>query len=281
MLRTMLLPIDFDEDLTLTLRLARGLSALGTRRVVLAHVVEASGMEGPVIARTVDDARERMREIAAPLQEAGLTVEIRVPTGTPFEQIMALASEEHVDGVLAGTHAKSIVNQLIAGSVSERIIRDAAVLNLLVRYDLMRNEDDPADLIRRFGERVLVPTDFSLSAAHAFTAALSLPQGMVKMLYLLHAIDPGLTGDKLRRAEEGADFQLKNLQAMASQEGVPATIVLSHGDAPHVVLSEIEAQGITGIITGTRGRNAIQEALLGSVSMTMLKQANCPIMIVP
>lgn len=281
MLRTILLPVDFDEELALTLRLAQGLPALGTRRVVLAHVVEASGMEGPVIAHTVDDMRERMRALTAPLEAAGLKVEVRIPAGDPFEQIMALAAEEHVDGLVAGSHAKSIVEQLIAGSVSERIVRDAAVLDLIARYDLMRNEDDPADLLRRFGERVLLPTDFSLSASHAFTAALGFPRGAVKMLYLLHAIDPALSGEKLRRAEEGADFQLKNLQAMARQVGVPATVVLAHGEAQHVVLAEMQERRITGVITGTRGNNAIQEALLGSVSMTVLKQASCPVMIVP
>ncbi len=37
----------------------------------------------------------------------------------------------------------------------------------------------------------------------------------------------------------------------------------------------------TGVIVGNRGRNALQEAMLGSVSMTLLRQASCPVLVVP
>jgi nucleotide-binding universal stress UspA family protein len=48
-----------------------------------------------------------------------------------------------------------------------------------------------------------------------------------------------------------------------------------------MVLEELDERRATGVITGTRGRNAIQEAILGSVSQTLLRQASCPVMIVP
>ena len=281
MLNTVLVPTDFTDDSDLVLGFARGLSALGVRRVVLAHVVEASGLEGPVIASKVDKVRDWLKELAPQLEEVGLGVEIRVPTGDPFDQITALATEMHVDAIVSGSHAKSIIDQLFVGSISERLLRDASVPSLLSRFELMRNCSDPAELLGRFGEKLLLPTDFSLAASHAFTKAMELPKGVIKTLYLLHAIDPGLSGEKLRRTEEGAEFHLRNLQAMAEQQGIVAKVVLERGEAAHVVLSEIDERRITGVITGNRGRNAIQEALLGSVSMTVLKQASCPVMIVP
>lgn len=281
MLKTVLVPTDFTDDSTLVLGFARGLPALGVRRVVLAHVVEASGLEGPIIATKVDKVRDWLREVAPALEEVGLGVEIRVPTGDPFDEITALATEMHVDAIVSGSHAKSIIDQLFVGSISERLMRDASVPALLARFELMRNCGDPAGLLGRFGEKVLMPTDFSLAAAHAFTTAMEMPRGVIKTMYLLHAIDPGLSGEKLRKTEEGAEFHLKNLQAMAEQQGITAKVVLERGDATHVVLSEIDERRITGVITGTRGRNAIQEALLGSVTMTVLKQASCPVMIVP
>jgi len=281
MLNTVLVPTDFSDDTDLVLGFARGLPALGVRRVVLAHVVEASGMEGPVIAKKVDQVRDRLREIAPRLEDVGLGVEIRVPTGDAFDQITALATEMHVDAIVSGSHAKSIMDQLFVGSISERLLRDASVPALLGRFDLIRNAKDPADLLGRFGEKLIMPTDFSLAASHAFTTAMELPKGVIKTMYLLHAIDPALSGEKLRRTEEGAEFHLRNLQAMAEQRGIAAKVVLERGEAAHVVLAEIDERRATGVITGTRGRNAIQEALLGSVSMTVLKQASCPVMIVP
>ncbi|HZL06009.1 MAG TPA: universal stress protein [Coriobacteriia bacterium] len=281
MLRTVLLPTDFAEDADLMLVFAKGLSALGTKVVVLSHVVEASGMEGPVIASRVDEVRDQLQAKAEVLRSAGLSVEVRVPTGDPFESIVALATEAGVDAVVAGSHAKRLMTQLVAGSVSERLLRDAPVPMLLTRFDLLRNQQDPSKLLERFGEKILVPTDFSLSASRAFTEAMSLPRQSVGTLYLLHVIDGDLTGDKLRRNEEGAEFHLRNLQAMAAQEGIPTSVVIRRGDVQRVVLEELDERRATGVITGTRGRNAIQEAVLGSVSQTLLRQASCPVMIVP
>lgn len=281
MLRTVLLPVDFTDDNALILAFARGLPAIGVRRVVLAHVVEVSGVEGPIIAKRVDEALERIRVFAPDLEAAGLGVEVRVGTGDTVEQIGALASESQVDGVVYGSHAKTVMDQLLAGSVSERLLRDAVIPHLAVRFDLLRNQKDPASLLTHFGEKVVLPTDFSLSAARAFSRAIELPKGVIKHMFLLHALDPALTGEKLRRAEEGADFQLKNLQAMCAQQGVQASPTLRQEAPIPAVLREIEDRRATGVIAGTRGRNAVQEMLMGSVSMTLLRQASCPLLIVP
>lgn len=281
MLRTVLLPVDFSDDNALMLAFARGLPAIGVSRVVLGHVIEVSGVEGPIIARQVDEARDAIRQFAPALEAAGLSVEVRVATGDPVDELTALAAEGQVDAVVYGSHAKSVMSQLLAGSVSERLLRDATIPHLVVRFDLLRIQADPASLLNHFGEKVVLPTDFSLSAARAFTTAIELPRGAVKHLFLVHSIDPGLAGEKLRRAEEGAEFQLKNLQAMCEQKGVPSSVGICKENPVRAILEEIDDRRATGVIAGTRGRNAVQEMLLGSVSMTLLRQASCPVLIVP
>lgn len=281
MFRTVLLPVDFTDDNDLMLAFARGLPALGVRRIILGHVVEVSGVEGPLISRRVDEARERIHAFATRLEEVGLGTEVRVATGDPVEELGALAAESQVDAVVYGSHAKTVMNQLLAGSVSERLLRDATVPHLVVRFDLLRNQADPSMLLKHFGEKIVLPTDFSLSAARAFTAAIDLPKGVAKHLFLLHSIDPALSGEKMRRAEEGAEFQLKNLQAMCTQQGIASSVTIRKDSAVHGILEEIDDRRATGIIAGTRGRNAVQEMLLGSVSMTLLRQASCPVLIVP
>ncbi|MCX8007857.1 MAG: universal stress protein [Coriobacteriia bacterium] len=281
MLNSVLVPVDFSDECAGVLAFARGASALGVRSVVLAHVVESSGLEGPIIAQKVDEARAALQELAAPLSEAGYDVELRVPTGDTFDALTALASERGVDAILAGSHAKGIVSQLVEGSVSERLIRDASVPLIMARFDLLASREDPAALLRRFGDVVVLPTDFSLSASRALMRALEMPKGTIKMLYLLHVLDPDLTGERLRRHEEGAEFHLKALEAMAEQQGIPTSVVIRRGDPQREVLAELDERRATGVITGTRGRNAVQEALMGSVSMTLLRQASCPVLIVP
>lgn len=281
MLKSVMIPTDFSADCALILRAAEGLPALGVRRVVLAHVIEASGLEGPVIAASVDKVREQIRSLTPRLTDAGLDVEVRVSTGEPAVQLGALANETHVGAVICGTHAKSFLSRLIAGSLSDQILVEAHIPTLLVRYGLLARRDVPADTIRSFGKQVILPTDFSAASDRALTAALGLPAGAIGVLYLLHAVDPSLSAEKRRRAAEGAEFQLANMVDRAAERGITARAVIREGDPSRVVLREIDERRATGIIIGSRGQNPLQEALLGTTSTTLIRQASCPVMIVP
>jgi nucleotide-binding universal stress UspA family protein len=280
MLRTVLLPTDLDEGSDLMLAFAEGLPALGVRRVVLTRVVESTGLEGPVIAAEVDETRGRLREAAAPLEAAGLAVETRIPTGVPQDTIMALAQELHVDAIVCGSHGRSVVDQLFLGSVSDRIVREGGPPRFVARFDLLRNSAEPKRLCSSFGSRLLLATDFSAPATRAFMRILDLPKTTIGTLYVLHAIDPALSGTARRRSEEGAEFELRNLCSMAAEKGISAHPVIGVAEAAHAILAEIDDRRITGVVCGTRGRSPLQEALLGSVSNTLLRQATCPVMVV-
>lgn len=280
-LRTVLVPVDFTDDTALVVAFARGLPALGVRRVVLAHVVADAGGGGATVAEQVDDARATMQQMCASLEEAGLGVEVRVAVGDPVDGLGAIAAEAQVDAAAYGSNAKSITDQLLVGSISERLVRDAEVPQLVVRFDLLRTLADPATLARHFGEKLVLATDFSLTAARAFMRVMDMPAGAVKHIFLLHALDPALDGEKLRRAEEGAEFHMSNLRAMCAQQGISASVSIRREAPVNAVLAEIHERRATGVAVGTRGRNAVQEMLLGSLSMTLLRQASCPVMIVP
>jgi nucleotide-binding universal stress UspA family protein len=279
-IRSVLLPTDLAEGSELMLGFARGLPALGIKRVVLTRVVDSTGLEGPVITAAIDEARSRLRKAAQQLEDAGLIVETRIPAGDPQDAILALAQEAHVDAIVCGSRGRGVVDQLFLGSVSDRILRQSDVPRFVTRFDLLRNAAEPAALCRGFGRKLLVATDFSTAATRAFLTAIDLPKEAIGTMYVLHALDPTLDGEKRRRAEQGAEFELKNLCAMAAERGISAHPVIGFAEPAHAVLAEVDERRITGIVCATRGRSPLQEALLGSVSMTLLRQASCPIMVV-
>lgn len=281
MLRSVMVAVDFSEESALVLGFATGLTRLGVRRVVLGHAVDASGMEGPIIASKVDKVRESMRAMAVPLSDAGLEVEVRVATGDAVNELVALAAETHVDAVVCGTHGKGYLTKLIARSVSEQIALEADRPTMLIRFGLLRTKEDGAQLSRGFGTNVLLPTDFSSSATRALMAVSGLPKGALGTVYLLHVLDESLTGDRLRRAQEGAEFQLENLRAIAEQAGITARGIVRQGDPQRAILQEVNERRVSGIVVGRRGQGPLQEALLGSTSMTLVRQASCPVMVVP
>jgi nucleotide-binding universal stress UspA family protein len=281
LLRTVMIPTDFSDECDLVIRFATGLVDLGVRRAIVAHVVEASGMEGPVIASKVDAARDAMRDVIIPLKDAGLDVEVRILAGQPYSELLALAAEANVDAIVCGTSGKSVRDQLFVGSVSERVAKEAACPTLMIRYDLLRNAAEPADLARRFASRLLVPTDFSGSATRALQTSILLPAKAIAWLRILHVLPAAPTDERGRRTELGAEFHLRNLVDLAKEKGITASPTLRYGTPEREILGEVHDNAITGIVMGTRGRNALAEALMGSASMTLVRQASVPVMIVP
>lgn len=281
MIRSVLVPADFTGESELIHRFAAGLGTLGVRRVVLGNVVDTSGMEGPVIAAKMDQARETVRASAEALAGAGLDIEVRIAADKdPSNGILGLAAEEHVDAIVCGSHGKSPVERLAAGSVSEDVIASSEVPLLMVRFELLRNVEEPANVVRNFGRTLVLATDFSAASTRALMAVLELPAGSVGTLYLVHALDPALDGEQLQKAETGAEFQLRNMADMAAQKGITARAVVRQGEPSRVALNEIDERRATGVVAGTRGRGPLTGALLGSVSLTLVRQASCPVLIV-
>ncbi len=251
MIRTVLLPTDFSADCDLVLRFASGLGTMGVRRVVCGHVIDVTGLEGPVIAAKVDATREQMRAKVRPLVDAGLDVEVRIPTGDTERELLALAMEAQVDAIVCGTSAKTMTDQLFVGSISERLARDAHVPTLTVRFDVLRNAADPAAMASQFGRMVLVPTDFSPTAARAIVVALGMPPKAVSRVRVFHVMPVESDEAKRERMEVGADANLRSLVEMAKEKGLPASPVLGHGDPTRSILAEIDESRVSPLSEGT------------------------------
>lgn len=66
-------------------------------------------------------------------RKRGITVRTVVRRGSPSAEIVALASEEHADLVIMGTHGRAGVSRVLLGSVADRVIRTASCPVLTVR----------------------------------------------------------------------------------------------------------------------------------------------------
>lgn len=281
MLRSIIVPTDFGPDSANVVRFAAGLGRLGVKRALLAHVVDASGKEGPVIAHAVDKARGQLAGYVEPFRAAGVDVELRVVTGDPGMEIPMLAEHGNVDTLVCGTHAKTALRKLFSGSISEDIVSRSAQPALLARYDLLRAAGDAKHVGEDFGKRLVVPVDFSASATRAALAVTQLPAEAVGKATLVHVVDPALTHEQFELAKQGAEFQLASTCQMLGESGIKAECVVRQGEPTKTILQELKTQDATGVVTGTRGHTGIQEAVLGSTSMALIRQACCPVMIVP
>lgn len=281
MLQSIIIPTDLGPDSASVVRFAAGLSRIGIKRALLAHVVEASGMEGPVIAHSIDKARAQLAGYADPLKATGIDVELRVVTGDPANEIVVLGEHSNVDVLVCGTHAKTALTKLFSGSVSEDILARSSQPALLARYDVLRKASDAKKVGEDFARKLVVPIDFSASSTRAALAVTQLPPEAVGTVVLVHVVDPSVSAEQFELAKQGAEFQLASLCTMLTEAGMTAQCVVRKGEPTKTILAELKAQGATGVVTGTRGHTGFQEAVLGSTSMALIRQGSCPVMIVP
>ena len=157
-------------------------------------------------------------------------------------------------------------------------------------------------------KHLLVATDFSDTAAAALAQGVALAAATGARLTLLHVIyaekinetllgldameyltrvmstpteqapySPTLAMDQLRKTAEA-----KLAEAAASVSGPRIAIerALAEGRPSDEVLAFAAKEGVDLIVLGTHGRGAIGKALLGSVADHVIRQAECPVMVV-
>ena len=85
-------------------------------------------------------------------------------------------------------------------------------------------------------------------------------------------VDPG----EAEQARESLD----KAQAKMQEKGINARTVEAHGDPADMIVQQAKEAGAELIAVGTRGLNAAQRALLGSVSTKVVHHAECDVLVV-
>ncbi|MEX2103781.1 MAG: universal stress protein, partial [Bacilli bacterium] len=71
-----------------------------------------------------------------------------------------------------------------------------------------------------------------------------------------------------------------DVEEKATSAGVKFETIILQGEPGPVIVKYANENEVDLIVLGSRGLNALQEFVLGSVSHKVAKRANCPVMIV-
>ena len=249
-------------------------------RFASGHLPDAAHVEA--LAR--EDAEARLRELAAWLTAAPTRCIVR--TGRPHEEIAAVAREVDADLVVIGPHGDRPTPSGPLGTTADRIARTAPVSVLVVRA--------PRDHAPR---NLLVPVDDAPITPALLGAAHELADRFDAEITLLHVWSDTAYGDVQVLAYAGeahgeggwsaADTAMRNAGArwlleMAStgiaHDRVSAAV--THGTPGRMTLEMADAIGADLIVLGRQGAGLVVPMLLGSTVGTVVKGANCPVLVV-
>ena len=147
MFRKVLYPTDFSDVAGKAMGYLKQLKDAGTEEVVILHVVDARyihrNLHIPMHYALKDfeeleekyaiQAQDAVDSLAETLTDMGLKVIVRIERGIPFKEILRVESEENVSLIVIGSHGRSNVEEMLMGSVSEKVIRKAKKPVLVVK----------------------------------------------------------------------------------------------------------------------------------------------------
>jgi nucleotide-binding universal stress UspA family protein len=137
-------------------------------------------------------------------------------------------------------------------------------------------------------EKVLLPMDFSTDSERVLEYVREIPGA--REVILLHVVDatrPALTGGDPTEEQRRARTLLEERRQALERHGIihaeiaVETIAnpITQGDIPLTVLEKAETEKVSLIMMGARGKNTIQNILLGSVSANVIRRAKIPVLL--
>lgn len=288
--RSILFAADFSEASRDAFRMACSLTVEGETRLHVLHVFEpnwvpeepagfgqaplfydGSGTDGG----RDESLRARLCEAYAPSRP--IDVEYHTGHGEASGEILRMAEEVEADLIVAGTHGRTGLSWLLAGSVATSVLRRAHCPVLVVHASERLRDADANPCI-------LHPTDFAANSEEALRVAHNLARDLGMRLVILHVapfaaylnemlvpMDPSVYDEALeevRRRVDGADLKY------------PVEIRHSQGDPAEEILRVAVETNCNLIVMGTHGRTGLFRLLMGSVAEFVLPRAACPVLAV-
>ncbi len=251
----------------------------------------------PWIEKYLADQKARVLRMC---ESFTVPVKTQFASGDPVAKILSLSNKKKAYSLIVlGTHGRSGLARLIAGSVAEEVIRNSRVPVMTVGPAAQANHANFLDTAQKSSPiRILVPTALTPNSKRAEDYAVELARGLGASLVLFHSLQstfhPVLhtafatpTGAKqlgpvIDELRESALKRLDRLAAKIRKQSVEVVTVLddrsqSSGEA---VLKQARGSQVALIVQGTHGRPAISEAFFGRTARDVIRDASCPVITV-
>jgi nucleotide-binding universal stress UspA family protein len=280
--KKVLFPTDFSAYAEITLEYVVGLKDIGAEQIVLVHTLQEAE-EYPVTMARKERMLARLKDTEAWLKGQGLDAISRVELGTAYREILRVAEEENVDLITIGCHGKGLLDEVVIGSVSDRVAREASMPVLLVKHKILQDETG-VRLVKRSAEafqKILYPTDCSPCAQSAldYIKGLSLP--FCGQVIMANIIDPKTAAaDKLESAKREMEAKLDTMARAMEGTCIRVSTVVRIGNPLEELLKIGKEEKVSLIVMGSTGKGFFTEMLIGSISENMIRKARCPVLII-
>jgi len=274
----------------------------GSLHLVLVHTIVAWPATAEPERYAELDAETRSAEMTYLVRlaerierETGVRAVPRLIEGSVAHSLLDYADRHDVDLIVMSSHGRGGVQRVWLGSVTNEVLRHAAVPLIVMRPAAGKPLEPaapnvmPADPFRR----VLVALDGNELAEAALDAALDLPlapDAEVVALRVIHppaAVSPYLphtidaTRTEMRKLKNDAeDYLLVTEKRRTGRAAIVARSTFAT-DPATTILAHAERGDTDLIVLGTHARGGLARAMLGSVADRVIRGAHVPVFVMP
>ena len=146
MFRKILYPTDFSDVSKIAIEYIKQLKESGVEELLVLHVIDERGLQFSypylldkysgdkgVKQSLKDEAMKKLAEIENKLKDCGFKITSRIEFGVPLKEILKAEQKEDISIIIIGSHGKSNVEEMLLGSVSEKVVRKCKKPILVVK----------------------------------------------------------------------------------------------------------------------------------------------------
>jgi nucleotide-binding universal stress UspA family protein len=229
------------------------------------------------------DAEQSIERAQEGMPDLPVVVPRAIAELSPAKAIQTMATSEGASLIVIGSSHRGAVGRVFAGTTAERLLHGAPCPVAVAPTGFHADDDHAMDTIA-------VAYDRSDEAKAALLAATAIAPALGAQLRVVEVLDPSwiatpalMTGPAYNvmphpEIERPAREHLADVVA-ALPENMTAEAVVIIGDAERELAAETERVDL--MITGSRGYGPHRAVLLGSVSGRLVRDASCPVLVVP
>jgi nucleotide-binding universal stress UspA family protein len=192
----------------------------------------------------------------------------RVVRGDPQDEIIASATQWGADVIVLGTRGLGVIKGFFLASVSLGVVRNAPCPVLVCKG------------MPREVRTVTVALDGSAHARQALDWLAGLPLAPTARVRLVGVVEPELDPSSARDRRDRLAAELVLSARTIEANGVSVETTVTTGTPARRIVEDAERHGSDLLVVGARGAGAATRLLLGSVSESVLRRAQCPVLVV-
>jgi len=275
-MKKILVPCDFSSKSKAAIKFAIDLAAKAKGEVTLLHVIYSSPLYQPLymdniagnpinvldyIDQMKNDAKEELSKLQNSLTNDSVKIKIHTSIGDIDSAIIQKADELGSDLIVMGTTGSSGMEELLIGSVTEKIVRRAKIPVIAVRKTPKIEEI----------KKILFPSNLENGQEELVKKVKELQRFFDAELHLLLVNTPTHFRPEYEAREDLNRF-VKHHQLQKC-----TTHFISHWTAEKGILDYQSKHDMDMIIMSTHGRKGLQHIFYGSITEDVVNHISCPI----